>query len=265
MSQLDSPYGYALRRSDTCLSNEVDCGQTWAPFHACCPHGTICPPQSSSSSICCPAPADCGALLQGHPHCGNITANLYFADNYFCCADGEWGFELNNGYVGCVSNVSELGSGTKQLAIVSEGSSLFRKWCKTCSHASCLLTDVDSDGSNSNLDHVNLCHNDRDYAFTNAYVIQLHYNTDQYCPRNRVEYSEFIFIGQCRSDCWWCRRRCRWRIHSAHAYLALHTSPEKDYTETRQNYEPYKRYFCAAQGRNTVRSRAGSPEALWDC
>lgn len=126
MSELDSPYGYALRRRDACLSDEVDCGRTWRPFHACCPHGTICPSQSSTS-ICCQSPSDCSALLQGHPHCGNSSANLYFANNYFCCAQDAWGFEWNNnGFVGCVNNVSELVSGTKQLAVVSQGSSISR-------------------------------------------------------------------------------------------------------------------------------------------
>ncbi|KAE8316084.1 hypothetical protein BDV41DRAFT_526597 [Aspergillus transmontanensis] len=46
-------YGFSFRRNGSHLSTETDCGQTWQPFHACCPKGNHGPTQNNVK--CCPA------------------------------------------------------------------------------------------------------------------------------------------------------------------------------------------------------------------
>ncbi|GAT23539.1 similar to An11g07840 [Aspergillus luchuensis] len=118
MSDLESPYGYALRRNGSCYDTENDCGQTWAPYHACCPKGTVC--THNSSDNCCRSEADCGNILAEDPHCGNTTGVLYLENNYFCCADGTAAFAwIDKGWVGCADSVSLLGSQYSLLSPVS--------------------------------------------------------------------------------------------------------------------------------------------------
>lgn len=119
---LDSPYGFAIRRNNSCLSSELDCGTTWAPFHACCPSGTFCP--TSYNSECCPSNADCGQLLLNNPQCGNTTANLYNWQGYFCCPPDTTGFGLQNGWVGCTNDLTSLGANATLLAIITVGSGM---------------------------------------------------------------------------------------------------------------------------------------------
>jgi len=40
-----STSGFALRNNGSCQANEVDCGVTKAPYHACCPADSFCPSQ----------------------------------------------------------------------------------------------------------------------------------------------------------------------------------------------------------------------------
>ncbi|GCB18384.1 hypothetical protein AAWM_01269 [Aspergillus awamori] len=118
MSDLGPPYGYALRRNGSCYDTENDCGQTWSPYHACCPKGTVC--THNSSDNCCRSEADCGNILKEDPHCGNTTGVLYLENNYFCCADGTAAFAwIENGWVGCADSVSVLGSAYSLLSPVS--------------------------------------------------------------------------------------------------------------------------------------------------
>lgn len=118
MSDLEPPYGYALRRNGSCYDTENDCGQTWAPYHACCPKGTVC--THNSSDNCCRSEADCGNILAEDPHCGNTTGVLYLENNYFCCADGTAAFAwIDKGWVGCADSVSLLGSQYSLLSPVS--------------------------------------------------------------------------------------------------------------------------------------------------
>lgn len=117
----ESPYGYALRRNGFCLTDETDCGPTWGGYHACCPYSTTCP-SDSATSVCCHYESDCTSLIVGHPHCGDKAANLYWANNYFCCSNGTDAFSQKDGWVGCTDDLSEVGSGMKQLPIVSSAS-----------------------------------------------------------------------------------------------------------------------------------------------
>ncbi|KAJ5514963.1 hypothetical protein N7463_004515 [Penicillium fimorum] len=110
-----SPYGLSVRRNGSCLSTEIDCGQTWKPFHACCPAGTKCP-AGQDNVKCCEFDADCSELID-NTHCANSTANVYKANGWFCCADGESAFKQENGYVGCTDDPSTLDSHLSLLKI----------------------------------------------------------------------------------------------------------------------------------------------------
>ncbi|KAJ5655908.1 hypothetical protein N7507_007858 [Penicillium longicatenatum] len=121
MSSSSDNIGYSIRNNGSCASTEVECGQTWSPFHACCPSGTYCP-SGQSNVICCDSDADCLDYFKDDPHCANSTANMYKANGYFCCAAGLSAFELENGFVGCTDDISVLGTGTKLLTITSSGS-----------------------------------------------------------------------------------------------------------------------------------------------
>lgn len=116
---LSSPYGLSVRRNGSCLATETDCGQTWSPFHACCPGGTKCP-AGQSNVKCCPSDADCSELLDDK-HCANSTANVYKANDYFCCASGTQAFQKKNGFVGCTDDTSTLDSSLTLLKIQYHG------------------------------------------------------------------------------------------------------------------------------------------------
>ncbi|KAJ5343591.1 uncharacterized protein N7506_003415 [Penicillium brevicompactum] len=113
---LSSPYGLSVRRNGSCLNTETDCGQTWAPFHACCPNGTKCP-KGQGNVKCCPSDADCTELVD-NTHCANSTANVYKAAGYFCCANGESAFmDKKTSFVGCTDDISDLDNSVSLLAI----------------------------------------------------------------------------------------------------------------------------------------------------
>ncbi|KAJ5551633.1 hypothetical protein N7535_000422 [Penicillium sp. DV-2018c] len=116
---LESPYGLSVRRNGSCLNTEQDCGGTWPPFRACCPLGTHCP-AGQKNVKCCPSKADCSELLD-NKHCGNSTANVYKANDFFCCAEGEKAFQRPDGFVGCTDDISALGSTMSLLAIKYHG------------------------------------------------------------------------------------------------------------------------------------------------
>ncbi|KAJ5131134.1 uncharacterized protein N7515_007173 [Penicillium bovifimosum] len=112
---LKSPYGLSVRRNGSCLNTETDCGQTWAPFRACCPGGTHCP-AGQDNVKCCPSDADCSDLVD-NTHCANSTANVYKAKGWFCCAADTQAFERPDGFVGCTDDISVLGISMSLLAI----------------------------------------------------------------------------------------------------------------------------------------------------
>ena len=87
---LSVPSGFAIRRNGSCLLSEVDCGQTVAPFRACCPARGSCPHQYNVD--CCPSPANCTQALLKNPNCANSTWTLYDNSGYFCCAPGTIGY-----------------------------------------------------------------------------------------------------------------------------------------------------------------------------
>ncbi|KAJ6137526.1 hypothetical protein N7471_004012 [Penicillium samsonianum] len=117
---LSSPYGLSVRRNGSCLVTEVNCGETWAPFHACCPGGTKCP-AGQTNVKCCPSDADCSELIDD-THCANSTANVYKANDFFCCAAGEQAFQKKNSFVGCTDDTSTLDSSLSLLKIRYHGS-----------------------------------------------------------------------------------------------------------------------------------------------
>ncbi|KAH8693676.1 hypothetical protein BGW36DRAFT_429715 [Talaromyces proteolyticus] len=104
MGSLNPPYGYAIRRNGSCVTeSEVTCGPTWGGFNACCPHGSVCP-QDLSNDVCCPSTQDCTDRIALSPHCANDTWTLFYHD-YFCCASGQTGFWTDNpkNAVGCTT------------------------------------------------------------------------------------------------------------------------------------------------------------------
>ncbi|OQE46275.1 hypothetical protein PENCOP_c001G03312 [Penicillium coprophilum] len=49
------------------------------------------------------------------------TANVYKANNWFCCAEGTSAFQKKNGYVGCTDNISTLDNSLSLLKIRYHG------------------------------------------------------------------------------------------------------------------------------------------------
>ncbi|KAE8340774.1 hypothetical protein BDV24DRAFT_163993 [Aspergillus arachidicola] len=118
-----SPYGFSFRRNGSHLSTKTDCGQTWQPFHACCPNGNHCPTQNNVN--CYSSDADCGDLFQQQPHCANSIGNLLKANSYFCCPPETVGFSRKqNGSVGCAESVEDVGEEYNLLATIYTGSCL---------------------------------------------------------------------------------------------------------------------------------------------
>ncbi|KAK0634099.1 hypothetical protein B0T14DRAFT_492125 [Immersiella caudata] len=116
-----SPSGFALRVNGTsCLNHEVDCGQTVAPYHVCCPAGSFCPTQYNVD--CCPTPANCTASLVQNPRCANETWDLYDNGGYFCCLKGLFGYAARvTNSNGCGSEGYILKSGEVMLPLVRAG------------------------------------------------------------------------------------------------------------------------------------------------
>ncbi|KOS41791.1 hypothetical protein ACN38_g7327 [Penicillium nordicum] len=144
---LSSPYGLSVRRNGSCLTSETDCGQTWSPFHACCPGGTKCP-TGQSNVKCCPSDADCSELLDDK-HCANSTANVYKANDYFCCASGTKAFQKKNGFVGCTDDTSTLDSSLTLLKIQYHGTTSTALPSSTISSAISSATATGSDATSA--------------------------------------------------------------------------------------------------------------------
>ncbi|KAE8316087.1 hypothetical protein BDV41DRAFT_574107 [Aspergillus transmontanensis] len=94
--------GYALRRKKSCMDYETDCGTTWKDFVACCPSDSYCP-RGESTTVC--RKSHVGSAPD---QCANGTWNLFHANDFFCCDQGELAIKTVNtrnsdtdGYVGC--------------------------------------------------------------------------------------------------------------------------------------------------------------------
>ncbi|TPR04840.1 Protein kinase domain family protein [Aspergillus niger] len=116
--------GYAIRRNNSCLSDEVGCGRTWETWHACCPSGSKCPGKEYSiqNNVCCPTWTDCTSEIKPAV-CANSTWNMYDYDGYFCCTQDESGFRLKGtDWVGCLSPDSPGNASYSALRLISSGS-----------------------------------------------------------------------------------------------------------------------------------------------
>lgn len=108
MASYEPPYGFPLRRKDSCLESETDCGPTWGGFRGCCPGDSVCPGASQTiyNNICCPTESDCTGPLEAEPHCANSSWVLYDVNSphgWFCCEKGMTGFGTDDpkDAVGC--------------------------------------------------------------------------------------------------------------------------------------------------------------------
>lgn len=122
-----APSGFAIRRNDTCLLNEVDCGQTVAPWRACCPAGASCPSQYNPN--CCPSSLNCTQSLLRNPNCANASWTLYDNAGFFCCAPGAIGYaSLFSNSDGCADPGSSP-ENIRLLSVVSAGQSKIQRSC----------------------------------------------------------------------------------------------------------------------------------------
>ncbi|GFN17206.1 hypothetical protein AtubIFM55763_004357 [Aspergillus tubingensis] len=117
--------GYAIRRNNSCLSDEVGCGRTWETWHACCPSGSKCPGKEYSiqNNVCCPTWTDCTSEIKPAT-CANSSWNMYDYDGYFCCTEDESGFRLKGtDWVGCLSPDSPGNASYSALRLIATTSS----------------------------------------------------------------------------------------------------------------------------------------------
>ncbi|KAK3380992.1 hypothetical protein B0H63DRAFT_474716 [Podospora didyma] len=114
-----SSSGFALRINGTCQLNEVDCGATVSPYHACCPEHSFCPSQYNVN--CCPTSENCTRSLLQTPRCANQTWDLYDNDGFFCCLKGFVGYASTSNSDGCASPGYTFQSGEVLLRIISAG------------------------------------------------------------------------------------------------------------------------------------------------
>ncbi|KAL4750000.1 hypothetical protein BDW72DRAFT_194358 [Aspergillus terricola var. indicus] len=84
------PSGYVIRRNGSCSVTEETCDNPWDLWHNCCPEGTYC---TAAGNTCCPRTADCSPFIEQDPHCANnVTWDLYWDEEYFCCQNTAYGF-----------------------------------------------------------------------------------------------------------------------------------------------------------------------------
>ncbi|CAG8272820.1 unnamed protein product [Penicillium salamii] len=124
--------GYALRRNESCLSTETDCGPTTSPFHACCPGNMFCP-KGQLNVVCCQSAGECEQTRSNG--CADPLANLYTTNAHnltnggFCCAQNKHGFSLNGDGAGCADEVIYITTSQTELSIVSSASGNFAQTC----------------------------------------------------------------------------------------------------------------------------------------
>ncbi|KAL9036423.1 MAG: hypothetical protein Q9180_004311 [Flavoplaca navasiana] len=147
---LPPPSGFAIRRMGSCPTNEVDCGATAAPYHACCPSGSSCPPQYNID--CCPSPANCTLTLLEEPRCANASWTLYDNHGYFCCAPGTIGYNDSRTFSDGCAAPGTPPQGAEYLAVVSAGQTATTSSASSAASAppSSPNNSPDSDSSSSN-------------------------------------------------------------------------------------------------------------------
>lgn len=94
-----STSGFAVRRNGSCMTGEVFCGRTLAPYVACCPTGSFCPNQYNVE--CCPSETNCTDSLVASPRCANSAWFLYNYNGYFCCDQGLIAYGTTSNSDGC--------------------------------------------------------------------------------------------------------------------------------------------------------------------
>ncbi|KAI0450862.1 hypothetical protein F5B21DRAFT_507738 [Xylaria acuta] len=111
--------GWAIRRGGgSCLvSEEVDCGETANGYRACCPSSTTCPHQYNVA--CCLANTNCTAAIADTPSCANSSWIMFDNGGYFCCENGQVGYNLRNTN-GCSKSDKALPANAKPLAVISQ-------------------------------------------------------------------------------------------------------------------------------------------------
>lgn len=122
--------GFAVRANGSCLSTEVDCGQTMKPYHACCPAGSYCPAQYNVA--CCPSSANCTETLLQSPSCANTTWNLYDNEGYFCCEPGKIGYASPKSFSDGCADPGVPPDGAVLLSVVSVGQGMMNHLPHTC-------------------------------------------------------------------------------------------------------------------------------------
>ncbi|KAF2102323.1 hypothetical protein NA57DRAFT_54239 [Rhizodiscina lignyota] len=129
-----SSEGFAIRRNGSCFSNqgEVDCGPTWGPFHACCPHGAFCPSTENLNyynAYCCDKRnTNCTAdIIKTGPYCADTSWQLYNNEGYFCCAPALKGFSSDSNSDGCANSAHTLQPGEAYLEVQSAKPKLSRR------------------------------------------------------------------------------------------------------------------------------------------
>ena len=118
--------GYALRREKSCMDYETYCGKTWNNFVACCPSDSYCP-GGESTTVC--RKSHVGDVPE---QCANGTWNLFHANNFFCCDQGEVAIKTVNtgnsdtdGYVGCVMSDYASMDWISTLTVMRSGTGMF--------------------------------------------------------------------------------------------------------------------------------------------
>ncbi|KAI1176680.1 hypothetical protein F4777DRAFT_545561 [Nemania sp. FL0916] len=110
--------GWAIRRNGSCLlSEEIDCGTTVKPYRACCPSSTTCPTQYNVA--CCPPNMNCTSAIAETPSCANSSWIMYDNGGYFCCEQGQVGYNMY-GSDGCSKSGQPLPLHALPLAVVEQ-------------------------------------------------------------------------------------------------------------------------------------------------
>ncbi|OJJ96558.1 hypothetical protein ASPACDRAFT_34521 [Aspergillus aculeatus ATCC 16872] len=116
--------GFASRRNNTCLTDEVSCGRTWDTWYACCPSGSYCPGSkvSIANNVCCPSWTDCTAQIEDPPVCADAQWALYNYSGYFCCEGDTQGFGVKEEtWVGCAPAGFQGDASFSALNVIAQG------------------------------------------------------------------------------------------------------------------------------------------------
>lgn len=121
MANISPTEGWAIRRNGTCVNGlEVDCGQTLAPFHGCCPTGLQCP--RAFNLACCNPGQNCteSLLAAPQPVCANATWDLFDNGGFFCCESGYRAYNRRSTNV-CAKPGVSVSAGDIPLTLIRSG------------------------------------------------------------------------------------------------------------------------------------------------